>query len=38
VTFDDHNQARLPMILLEIQDGKPSIKGAETAEIDYPKS
>ncbi len=36
VTFDDHNQARLPMILLQIEDGKPSIKGAYTAEIQYP--
>lgn len=36
VTFDDHNQARLPMILLEIENGKPSIKGAYSAEIEYP--
>ncbi|MGO6980492.1 ABC transporter substrate-binding protein [Rhizobium leguminosarum] len=36
VTFDDHNQARLPMILLEIENGKPSIKGAYTADIQYP--
>lgn len=36
VTFDDHNQARLPMILLRIENGKPNIKGAFTAEIDYP--
>lgn len=36
VTFDDHNQARLPMILLRIEDGVPSIKGAYTAEIAYP--
>lgn len=36
VTFDDHNQARLPMILLQIEDGKPSIKGSYTAEIQYP--
>ncbi|APG94020.1 ABC transporter substrate-binding protein [Sinorhizobium americanum] len=36
VTFDDHNQARLPMILLQIENGKPSIKGAYTAEIQYP--
>lgn len=36
VTFDDHNQARLPMILLRIEDGVPSIKGAYTAEIEYP--
>lgn len=36
VTFDDHNQARLPMILLQIEGGKPSIKGAYTADIQYP--
>ncbi|MCW5711252.1 ABC transporter substrate-binding protein [Shinella sp.] len=38
VTFDDHNQARLPMILLQIEDGKPSIKGAFTADIQYPEN
>ena len=37
VTFDDHNQARLPMILLQIENGQPVIKGAYTAEIDYPR-
>jgi len=36
VTFDDHNQARLPMILLQIEKGVPSIKGAYTADIQYP--
>ncbi|WP_184359235.1 ABC transporter substrate-binding protein [Rhizobium sp. BK602] len=36
VTFDDHNQARLPMILLQIENGKPAIKGAYTADIQYP--
>ncbi|MCV9961774.1 ABC transporter substrate-binding protein [Pararhizobium sp. BT-229] len=36
VTFDDHNQARLPMILLQIENGKPSVKGAYTADIQYP--
>ena len=36
VTFDDHNQARLPMILLQIENGQPSIKGAYTADIHYP--
>ncbi len=35
VTFDDHNQARLPMILLRVENGEPSIKGAYTAEIEY---
>lgn len=37
VTFDDHNQAKLPMILLQIEDGKPAIKGAYYADIDYPR-
>lgn len=37
VTFDDHNQARLPMILLQIEDGKPAIKGAFYADIEYPR-
>ena len=37
VTFDDHNQAVLPMVLLEIADGKPVIKGAIAAKVDYPK-
>jgi branched-chain amino acid transport system substrate-binding protein len=37
VTFDDHNQARLPMILLQIEGGKPVIKGAFSGEIDYPR-
>ena len=36
VTFDDRNQARLPMILLQIENGKPAIKGAYSAEIKYP--
>ncbi|MET0429441.1 MAG: ABC transporter substrate-binding protein [Microvirga sp.] len=36
VTFDDHNQAKLPMILLQIEGGKPSVKGAYTADIKYP--
>lgn len=36
VTFDDHNQARLPMILLQIEKGVPSIKGAYAADIQYP--
>ena len=36
VTFDDHNQARLPMILLQIENSKPSIKGAFKADIQYP--
>lgn len=36
VTFDDHNQARLPMILLQIENGVPSIKGAYSADIQYP--
>ena len=35
VTFDDHNQAVLPMVLLEVTDGKPVIKGAITTKVDY---
>lgn len=35
VTFDDHNQAVMPMVLLEITDGKPAIKGSITTKIDY---
>lgn len=35
VTFDDHNQAVMPMVLLEITDGKPSIKGMITTRVDY---
>jgi branched-chain amino acid transport system substrate-binding protein len=35
VTFDDHNQAVLPMVLLEVADGKPVIKGAITTKVDY---
>ena len=35
VTFDDHNQAMQPMVLLEIAGGKPAIKGTVTTKIDY---
>ena len=38
VTFDDHNQAVLPMVLLEVADGKPVIKGAITTKVDYASS
>lgn len=37
VSFDDHNQAVLPMVLLEVADGKPVIKSAIAVKIDYPK-
>ena len=37
VTFDDHNQAVLPMVLLEVADGKPVIKNAIAVKVDYPK-
>ena len=37
VTFDDHNQAILPMILLEVADGKAVIKSAIASKVDYPK-
>ena len=36
VTFDDHNQAVLPMVLLEVADGKPVIKSAIATKVDYP--
>ncbi|MCC6246608.1 MAG: ABC transporter substrate-binding protein [Rubrivivax sp.] len=36
-TFDDHNQAILPMVLLEVADGKPVIKSAIASKVDYPK-
>jgi branched-chain amino acid transport system substrate-binding protein len=35
VTFDDHNQAILPMALVEIIDAKPVIKGMITTKVDY---
>jgi branched-chain amino acid transport system substrate-binding protein len=35
VTFDDHNQAVLPMVLLEVTDGKPVIKDTITTRVDY---
>ena len=35
VTFDDHNQANLPMILFEIVNGKPEIKGTFSTQIKY---
>ena len=35
VSFDDHNQATLPMVLLEVADGKPVIKSAISTKIDY---
>ena len=37
VTFDDHNQAILPMILLEVAGGKAVIKSAIASKVDYPK-
>jgi len=36
VSFDDHNQAVLPMVLLEVADEKPVIKGAISTKVDYP--
>jgi branched-chain amino acid transport system substrate-binding protein len=35
VVFDDHNQAVMPMVLLEITDGKPEIKGMIATKVDY---
>jgi branched-chain amino acid transport system substrate-binding protein len=37
VSFDDHNQAILPMVLLEVQDAKTVIKSTITTKVDYPK-
>lgn len=37
VTFDDHQQAVLPMVLVEDTDGKPVIKGAMYSKVDYPR-
>jgi branched-chain amino acid transport system substrate-binding protein len=36
IVFDDHNQARRPMILIEVDNGKPVIKGTEVGDIKYP--
>jgi len=36
IVFDDHNQARRPMILVEVKDGKPVIKGTVVGDIKYP--
>ena len=36
VSFDDHNQAVLPMVLLEVADDKPVIKSAISSKVDYP--
>ena len=36
-SFDDHNQAILPMVLLEVAEGKPVIKSAIASKVDYPK-
>jgi branched-chain amino acid transport system substrate-binding protein len=35
IVFDDHNQARRPMILVEVDKGKPVIKGAIVGDIKY---
>ena len=37
VTFDDHHQANLPMILIEVEDGRAAIKGAFSSKLDYPE-
>lgn len=36
ITFDDHNQARRPMILVQVEHGKPVIKGTVVGDIKYP--
>jgi branched-chain amino acid transport system substrate-binding protein len=38
VSFDDHNQANLPMILFEVVGGKSIIRGTFTTKIKYPAS
>ncbi|MDB5818830.1 MAG: receptor ligand binding region family protein [Rhizobacter sp.] len=35
VSFDDHNQAVIPLVLVEIEGGKPVIKGTVTSKVDY---
>lgn len=37
VSFDDHNQANLPMVLFEIVDGKTAIRGTFSTKIKYPE-
>jgi branched-chain amino acid transport system substrate-binding protein len=37
VTFDDHDQAILPMVLLQVENGRPVIKSAIATRVDYPK-
>lgn len=37
VVFDDHNQAEVPMVLVEVVNGKAVQKGAFTTKVDYPK-
>lgn len=37
VRFDDHNQAKLPIILLELINGKIEVRGNVTGDIIYPK-
>jgi branched-chain amino acid transport system substrate-binding protein len=37
VTFDDHQQAVLPMVLVEDTGGQPVIKGAMYSKVDYPR-
>ena len=37
VKFDDHDQADLPMILFQVENGKPVIKGVFRTAVVYPK-
>ncbi len=37
VQFDDHNQAKLPIILLEIVEGNIDVRGDVTDDITNPK-
>jgi len=36
IYFDDHNQSNMPMVLLEVVNGKPVIKGTFWSRPDYP--
>jgi branched-chain amino acid transport system substrate-binding protein len=37
IVFDDHQQAEVPMVLVEVVGGKAVQRGAFTAKVDYPK-
>ncbi len=37
IVFDDHQQAEVPMVLVEVVGGKAVQRGAFTSKVDYPK-